>query len=165
MFASAVFLAGVMGDTLGGILTDRILARTGNLRRARSWMVALCMLASSLALVPLMLTHVLSVSLSCLSVGFFFAEMTIGPMWAIPMDVAPSHSGTASGLMNTGSALAAIVSPVASGYLIDRYNNWQLPFLVSMSLMGVAVILALRMQPQRRFAGSAPRFNGAARSA
>jgi len=152
MFASAVFLAGVMGDTLGGILTDRILARTGNLRRARSWMVALCMLASSLALVPLMLTHVLSVSLWCLSIGFFFAEMTIGPMWAIPMDVAPSHSGTASGLMNTGSALAAIVSPVASGYLIDRFNNWQLPFLVSMSLMAVAVILALRMQPQRRFA-------------
>jgi len=55
-----------------------------------------------------------------LSSGFFFAEMTIGPMWAIPMDIAPKFSGTASGLMNTGSALAAIISPVIGGYLIQE---------------------------------------------
>jgi hypothetical protein len=36
----------------------------------------------------LMFVHNMSVSLACLSAGFFFAEMTIGPMWAIPMDIA-----------------------------------------------------------------------------
>ncbi|HEX4050446.1 MAG TPA: MFS transporter [Steroidobacteraceae bacterium] len=151
VFASAVFMAGVVGDTLGGIVTDRVLKRTANLRRARCWMVAACLLLSALALIPLMLTHALSVSLACLSGGFFFAEMTIGPMWAIPMDVAPAYSGTASGMMNTGSALAAITSPVVSGYLIDRYGNWQLPFLVTMILLGLAVFLAFRMRPERRF--------------
>jgi MFS family permease len=151
VFASAVFFAGVVGDTLGGVITDRLLRRTGNLRRARCGMVAVSLLLSALALVPLMLTHSLSVSVACLSAGFFFAEMTIGPMWAIPMDVAPAYSGTASGMMNTGSALAAITSPVASGYLIDRYGNWQLPFLVTMILMGLAVFLTFRMRPERRF--------------
>jgi MFS family permease len=77
--------------------------------------------------------------------------MTIGPMWSIPMDVAPEFAGTATGLMNIGSALAAIVSPVVSGYLIDRFANWQLPFIVSMSLMAAGVALAFRMQPGRRF--------------
>jgi ACS family glucarate transporter-like MFS transporter len=43
-------------------------------------------------------------------------------MWAIPMGIAPEHCGTASGMMKTGSALAAIISPVASGFLIDRYR-------------------------------------------
>lgn len=151
LFASAVFFAGVLGDTLGGVVTDQVLKRTGDLKRARSRMVATCMLLTTLALIPLMLVHTLAVSLLCLSTGFFFAEMTIGPMWAIPMDVAPAYSGTASGMMNTGSALAAITSPVVSGYLIDRYGNWQLPFLVTMILMGLAVALALRMRPQMRF--------------
>jgi len=151
LFASAVFFAGVVGDTLGGIVTDRLLERTGDLRRARCWMVAVCLALSAAALIPLMLTHTLGVSLACLSAGFFFAEMTIGAMWAIPMDVAPAYSGTASGLMNTGSALAAITSPVVSGYLIDRYGNWQLPFLVTMVLMGLAVLLTFRMRPERRF--------------
>jgi len=151
VFASGVFLAGVVGDTLGGIVTDKLLKRTGDLKRARSWMVAACMLLTTLALIPLMLTHSLTASLVCLSTGFFFAEMTVGPMWAIPMDVAPAYSGTASGMMNTGSALAAITSPVVSGYLIDRYGNWQLPFLVTMILMGITVILALRMRPENGF--------------
>ncbi|HLX01984.1 MAG TPA: MFS transporter [Trinickia sp.] len=152
LFASSVFFAGVLGDTLGGIVTDKILTRTGSLKRARSWMVAICMMLTLLSLVPLFLSHDLYVSLASLSAGFFFSEMTIGPMWAIPMDIAPEHSGTASGMMNTGSALAAILSPVLSGFLIDKFGSWDLPFFGSMLLMGVGVVLALRMQPESKFA-------------
>lgn len=149
--ASAVFLAGVLGDTLGGVITDQVYIRTGSLRRARSGMVALCMLFALLSLIPLFLTHNLYVSIACLACGFFFAEMTIGPMWAIPLDVAPEYAGTASGMMNTGSALAAILSPVISGYVIDRFGSWTMPFIGSIVLMGVGSVLALRMQPGDRF--------------
>jgi MFS family permease len=151
LFASSVFFAGVIGDTLGGIVTDKLYEHTRSLRRARSWMVAICMFMTLVSLVPLVLSHDLYVSLASLSAGFFFAEMTIGPMWAIPMDIAPEHSGTASGMMNTGSALAAIVSPVLSGFLIDRFGNWELPFVGSMLLMALGVVLAFRMQPEHRF--------------
>jgi MFS transporter, ACS family, glucarate transporter len=155
LFASAVFFAGVLGDTLGGVLTDTLLRRTGSLRRARTWMVSVCMLLVIVTLIPLMLTHSLTVSLLSLSAGFFFSEMTIGPMWAIPMDIAPEYSGTASGMMNTGSALAAIISPVVGGYLIDRFGSWELPFAGSMVLMAVGVVCAFRMQPDGRFEQSA----------
>jgi MFS transporter, ACS family, glucarate transporter len=151
LFASGVFFAGVLGDTLGGIVTDRILKRSGDLQRARSSMVSACMFLSMLSLIPLMFTHSQGISLLLLSAGFFFSEMTIGPMWAVPMDIAPDHSGTASGIMNSGSALAAIISPVVAGYLIDRTGNWQLPFVGSMVLMGVGVLLAYRMRPDKKF--------------
>jgi MFS family permease len=114
-------------------------------------MVAVCMFLTLVSLVPLLFVHGLYVSLACLSSGFFFAEMTIGPMWAIPMDIAPAYSGTASGMMNTGSALAAIISPVVAGQLIDRFGNWELPFVGSMVLMGFGVVLAFRMQPESQF--------------
>ncbi|WP_041740997.1 MFS transporter [Collimonas fungivorans] len=162
LFASSVFFAGVIGDTLGGIVSDRILKRTGNLKRARSQMVSVCMLLTLLSLLPLLVTHNVYVSILCLSAGFFFAEMTIGPMWAIPMDIAPQYSGTASGMMNTGSALAAIISPVLSGYLIDRFGSWELPFVGSMILMGFGVLLAFRMQPDSKFEHSVA--DGAANS-
>jgi MFS family permease len=151
LFASGVFLAGVFGDMLGGIVTDSVYRRTGSLRQARSAMVAACLLLSLLSLVPLLLTHELNVCLACLCSGFFFAEMTIGPMWAIPMDIAPEFSGTASGMMNAGSALAAIISPVISGMLIDRYDNWDLPFIASMILMALGILLAFGMRPENRF--------------
>ncbi|MFL9892175.1 MULTISPECIES: MFS transporter [Paraburkholderia] len=152
IFASVVFFAGVIGDTLGGIVTDWIFTRTGSLKRARSWMVSVCMFFCLLSLIPLMFTHSLYLSMACLASGFFFAEMTIGPMWAIPMDIAPEFSGTASGMMNTGSALAAIISPVVGGFLIDYFGSWELPFVGSMLLMAIGVVLAFRMQPESKFA-------------
>ncbi|HEV7814677.1 MAG TPA: MFS transporter [Janthinobacterium sp.] len=154
LFASSVFFAGVIGDTLGGVVTDKILQRTGSLKKARSWLVAVCMLLTLLSMLPIMFNHNIYISILCLSAGFFFAEMTIGPMWAIPMDIAPEFSGTASGMMNTGSALAAIISPVVGGYLIDRFGNWELPFLSSIILMGLGVVLAMRMRPDSKFSDS-----------
>ena len=79
------------------------------------------------------------------------AEMTIGPMWAIPMDIAPRHSGSASGIMNTGSALAAILSPVIFGFIIDRTHNWSLPFLGSMGLFLAGSVVAFWMKPEEAF--------------
>jgi MFS transporter, ACS family, glucarate transporter len=154
VFASSVFFAGVVGDTLGGLLTDKLLKLTGSLKRARSWMVSVCMLLTMLSLIPLMFTHSIGISLASLSAGFFFAEMTIGPMWAIPMDIAPVYSGTASGMMNSGSALAAIISPVVSGFLIDQFGSWELPFVGSMVLMAIGTLCAFRMQPESRFENS-----------
>jgi MFS family permease len=146
----------VVGDTLGGIVTDRIYERTGNLNRARSLMVAICMGLTCLSLLPMMFTTNLMVALACLSAGFFFAEMTIGPMWAVPMDIAPQASGTASGIMNSGSALAAIISPVVGGYLIDQTGNWQLPFLGSIVLMVVGMSLTFFMRPAQKLDVTAP---------
>jgi MFS family permease len=150
VFASGVFFAGVVGDTLGGLVTDRLLKSTGNLRLARSAMVAVCMLMTALSLLPILFVHDLYVSLICLAAGFFFAEMTIGPMWSVPMDIATDLSGTASGMMNCGSALAAIISPVVGGFIIDRTGNWELPFAGTIILMFVGVAMTFAMKPDRK---------------
>lgn len=40
---------------------------------------------------------------------------------------------------------------MASGYLIDRYGDWELPFLASVAVMAIGTVLALRMRPEQRF--------------
>ncbi|PXW24916.1 sugar phosphate permease [Paraburkholderia caballeronis] len=163
LFASGVFFAGVIGDWLGGLVTDRILRRSGNLRLARNVMVGVCMLCTLLSLAPILLAQNVTVTLAalCLSAGFFFNEMTIGPMWAVPMDIAPRHAGTASGIMNTGSAGAAIVSPVVGGWLIDTTGNWNLPFTVSMAIMAAGVLLSFAMRPDRKLDAETDSVGGA----
>jgi sugar phosphate permease len=151
IFSAGVFLAGVVGDALGGIVSDHLLKKTGNLNTARRNIVVVCMLLTLASLVPLMFVHDLAISAICLSLGFFFIEFTIGPMWAIPMDIAPKFSGTASGMMNTGSALAAIISPLFGGWLIDTTGNWDTPFIFSMALMVLGSITAFAMKPGKQF--------------
>lgn len=152
LFASAVFFAGVGGDLLGGSISDSILKRTGDLRKARCNVVIAGFLGSFVCLLPMFLTHDLTLITLSLAAGFFFAEIVIGPMWAIPMDIAPRFSGTASGLMNTGSAAAAILSPQVFGYIADVTGNWHLPFAGSLALLLTGALLAPTMRPERPFA-------------
>lgn len=151
IFATGVFFAGVVGDTLGGIISDKILQKTGSLNKARSWMIAVCFFLSFLSLVPLLFIHAPYVAISCLAAGFFFVELTVGPFWALSMEIAPEYAGTASGTMNIGSAIAAILSPVAAGYVIDRTGNWDYPFVGSMMLILIGIAFVYRMKPHNRF--------------
>jgi sugar phosphate permease len=150
LFSAGVFFAGVLGDTVGGVLSDNILHRTGNLARARSQLVFASMVGSLLCLLPVLFVKDLNLIAALLSGAFFFLEVTIGPIWAIPMDIAPAHSGTASGLMNSGSALAAILSPLVFGIIIDRTGNWTLPFLGSIALLAVGAVLSFFMHPEKQ---------------
>jgi len=118
-------------------------------RRARLTVVVGGFLCSFVSLLPMFLTQDLTVIVLCLAAAFFFAEIVIGPMWAIPMDIAPSYSGTAAGIMNSGSALAAILSPLAFGYLQDLTGDWHFPFIGSLALLLVGAALAFTMHPER----------------
>ena len=155
VFSMLVFLAGVGGDYLGGVISDRILESTHSLRRARRDFVIVCFIGSFVCMLPMFLTHNLTAIVVSLAAAFFFAELTIGPMWSIPMDVAPRYSGTASGLMNTGSALAAMISPIVIGFIVDWTSNWQLPFLGSLGLLLVGAAMAFTMHPERAFEADA----------
>ncbi len=151
LFSAAVFSAGVGGDYLGGVISDAIFKRTGDVRKARCHFVVVGFLASFLCVVPIFMTHDLTIVVLSLAAAFFCAELVIGPMWAIPMDIAPRYSGTASGFMNTGSAVAAVLSPLAFGYLIDLTGNWNLPFIGSMGLLLLGAALASTMHPEQQF--------------
>jgi sugar phosphate permease len=154
LFASAVFSAGVAGDLLGGVVSDAILRRTGDLQKARRDVVVAGFLGALVFLLPILGTHDLRVVVPCLTASLFSAEIVIGPMWSIPMDIAGKYSGTASGLMNSGSALAAIVSPVAFGKIVDLTGDWHLALLVSIGLLLLGAALAFTMHPERRFGES-----------
>jgi MFS family permease len=149
LFASGVFLGGVVGDALGGIVSDRIFERTGDRTKARRNLVIIGFLSSMVLMIPILFVHNLALVAVLLSAAFFFTEFTVAPMWAIPMDIAPRYAGFASGFMNSGSALAAIISPLVGGYIIDRTGNWELTFVGSIGLLLAGSILAFWMRPDQ----------------
>jgi sugar phosphate permease len=146
LFSSGVFLGGVVGDALGGIVSDRIFERTGDRIKARRNLIILGFLCSAVLTIPVVFVHNVGVVAVLLSAAFFFAEFTVGPIWAIPMDIAPRSAGAASGLMNSGSALAAIVSPLVGGYIVDKTHNWELTFVAGIALLLFGAILAFWMK-------------------
>src|SRR6202007_3233750 len=124
---------------------------TGNVRLARLSVIVAGFGGALASLRAILFIHDITIVALCLSGGFFFAELVIGPIWSVPMDIAAKYSGTASGIMNTGSALAAIVSPLVAGFVIDATGNWYLPFLMSMGLLLLGGFCAFLMHPEIPF--------------
>jgi sugar phosphate permease len=155
LFASIVYFVGAVGNTVGGMVSDSMFHRGGNVRFARLSITFIGFVGALLWLAPVMYLNDMILMAVCLAGGFFFAEMVIGPMWAIPMDIAPKYSGTASGLMNTGSALAAVLSPIVAGLLVDSTGNQQLPFQVAIGVLMVGAMTTFLMHPERQFTDEA----------
>jgi len=151
LFSTGVLFAGVIGDTVGGILTDTILHRSGNILLARRGVLILGFLGACLFMIPVVFTADLMVATICLSLAFFFAELIVAPIWALAMDIAPGYAGTASGMMNFGFGLASIISPIFFGVTIERTHNWTLAFSVSIAMLLLGAFLTCFLRPDRPF--------------
>lgn len=150
IFSSGVFFAGVVGDGLGGVVADRIFKRTRSLMLSRSVLISLTFVASALCLIPVLASSNLTVMTLSLSAALFFIEMSIAPTWLVPMDIAPAYTGTASGIINAGSAVAGVISPILFGLIIDKTGRWTTPFIGSIVLLLIGAVLALRIRPEIR---------------
>lgn len=151
LFAGGVLLAGVVGDTVGGLVSDYIARRTGNLEAARRNVIIAGMLGGFVFLLPVLFTRDLAAVAISLSLACFCVELVVAPIWAVPMDIAPRYAGAASGMMNFGFGLAGIISPLVFGAALDAMNDWTIPFAASITLLLVGAGLSFFMRPDRAF--------------
>ncbi len=151
LFSGGVLFAGFIGDIVGGIASDWLLRKTGSLLVARRSVIVAGLLGALVFLVPVVLIHDLTVATVCLSLASFSVELVVGPIWAVPMDIAPRYAGTASGMMNFGFGVAGLVSPSSFGYLVDRTRSWVIPFIGSIALLLIGAVVAARLRPDVPF--------------
>jgi sugar phosphate permease len=152
LFTSGVFLAGMVGDMAGGLLTDAIYKRTGDVNIARRNAVIVGFAGSMIFLLPVLFVHDKYAVILLLAASLFFVEVTVAPIWAVPMDIAPHFAGVAGGIMSTAAGLAATMSPVAFGVMVDLTGSYSIPFSVSIGLAGVGIVLSFFMRPDRQIA-------------
>jgi sugar phosphate permease len=147
VFTSGVFAAGMIGDTVGGLVTDWIYKRTGNINASRRNTVIFGFLGSFVFMsLVFFIRNPFQIAL-CLAASLFFLEMTEGPVWAVPMDIAPRHSGVAGAFVSTAAGIAAVISPAAFGYVTDLTGSYLPPFFMSLGFLALGVVLAFFMRP------------------
>jgi len=149
LFTSGVFFCGMIGDTVGGVLSDTIYERTGDLNRARRNTVVIGFLGSVFFMSFVFFTRNVTAIALCLAAALFFLEMAEGPVWAVPMDIAPRFAGVAGGFISTAAGLAALLSPFAFGLITDLTGSYTLPFVFSLGFLVLGVVLAFLVRADR----------------
>ncbi len=150
LFASLPLLAGVVGDTVGGLATDWLLRATGSAKIGRRTVAIVGLLGCAVCIVPAALTANAYVAVYCLTASMFFLEFTIGPSWAVPMDTGGKYSGTVSGMMNMAGNIGGAISPIVFGILV-QVGSWQAPFIVAAALLVIgSAVWAFWLDPDKQ---------------
>lgn len=149
-YASLPFIAGSAGNLLGGWISDRWAAKTGNLKTARRAIALLGFVIAAGSITPATLTPhtVTSVLFSCLAV--FGLELTVGVSWAIPLDIGGNFAGSIASIMNTFGNLGSAISPLILGYLLGSYG-WDVPFAIASVLCVAAIFFCFGIEPTQAF--------------
>jgi sugar phosphate permease len=140
-------LGGVVGDTLGGVISDAIFRRSGNLRLARRTLLVVGLGGAFAFIMPAIVTRSAIGAVYLLAAAFFFLELTNAVLWTLPLDIARRYAGTAAGFMNTGFGVAGMISPVVFGVLIQRTGRYELPFFISAGLLLAGALCSLGIDP------------------
>lgn len=117
--AGLPMLLGAIGCTLGGVLTDWLVRRTGSRRWGRRTMGligkgggALLLLAGASADSPIWAVVLISLSA-------FTSDLALAAHWAICTDAGGRFVGTVFGFMNAVAAVGGALSPVLAGYILE----------------------------------------------
>jgi len=137
-WTALVWVGAIIGNAIGGLISDGAVRRMGTGRGRRSVGVA-GMLINSTTLAVIAATTSKEIALG----GFALVGLTSGVIqansFATCIDVGGSYAGTVSGIMNTAGQLGGAVSALVFGYLVEL-SGYNLPVFVmaAVTLLGTA---------------------------
>lgn len=137
------WLVGAIFLKAGGFLSDWLYKKTGNGRISRSHVIWSSQLLATIFFVLLGFTNSLSLSILFLSLGLGFGLMPQPAFFSVNIDVAKERSGSSQGITSSCLALAGILAPVLTGWLLDLTNNYKGAFLLLAGLTGLAVVVVI----------------------
>lgn len=150
--AAAPAIAGVAGGLIGGILSDRLIARGHGLTFSRKLPVVIGM-GCATAIVLCNFTSSITLVIAIMALAFFGKGLgALG--WAIISDAAPrSVTGLSGGIFNMFGNMAGITTPIVIGYIIHQTGSFDLAliFVAAHSLLAIFSYLVI--------VGTIERFN------
>lgn len=137
-YASLPWIAGFVAQPLAGWISDRLIQRGVSVTVSRKTIViSMQLLAASVVLAGYAQDAMTAVWLLTLSVACESASTSV--LWATCTDVAPPKAaGSLAGIMNTSGALAGILAPIITGFLVKTTGSFQQALLIGSCMVVLA---------------------------
>jgi MFS family permease len=136
IFAGLPLIVSVPGDLLGGLVTDRLVARYG-LRVGRCGLGAVAYSIAGLALLGAAASSTPALAATLIAVATGLTMFTLGAAWGTVMEVGRNHVAVVGATMNSAGNLAAMLNPLIVAYSVQWFGSWNLPLY----LMGVLFLV------------------------
>lgn len=135
------WLGGALGFALGGFLSDYVYKKVGDLIFSRKIVITVFLIAGAAAIGLCGVVTSAALAVTLMSLGIFFAYLTIPSYWAIIQDVVRGDKvGSVGGFVHFLSNIAGIVAPSITGFIVEGTGQFTSAFFLS---GGLAVAGAL----------------------
>ena len=84
-------------------------------------------------------------------------------VFAVCLDIGGECAGALTGAMNTTSQIGSFVGSVVFGYLVDRFRNYDVPFIPMAGLLLIGTLLWFEIDPGERLIPATPAASGISR--
>ncbi len=155
IYASLPLLAGCVGDICGGVFSDLLLKRTGNLKLSRRIVAVAGFLLTSIAVPIACMAHDPLISVAYFAAGVFGLELTVGISWAMALDMGAQFAGSVSAVMNTCGNIGGAVAVALMGYIVTM-SGWRTAFFIIAGFALLAALLHLRIDASHCLYGPEP---------
>jgi MFS family permease len=147
IFASLPMLAGAVGDTAGGWISDKLLQYTKSPKLARRSVPMFGLIVAAMLMTPGGITDSPYLAVGLLTGGLFCLEMAIANYYTVALDVAQDSAGSAVGMVSCLGNIGSAVSPMVFGAIVQFSNSWALPFVIASVILLVGAALWMWVDP------------------
>jgi MFS family permease len=132
-------VAAVVGFAGGGILTDALVSRGYDASKVRKSILVIGTGMGLFVLAPAFFQQPQAV-LICLSLALSGLAAASPVLWSLPSLLAPPEStGRVGAIMNQSNQIAAIVAPIATGYISTWTHSFAAAFLVAGVILSLGI--------------------------
>ena len=90
-----------------------------------------------------------SVVIGLLAVVYGATAFQQSVVFGVCLDIGRRDAGTVVGLMNTATQIGGLVGSVAFGYIVERFGNYDAPFVPMVTLLLLGAALWLKVDASR----------------
>ncbi len=153
------WVVGFIGMTIGGVLSDFVLRKTGKPVLARKIVMVTCLGCAALCVGLSGFVTTLYAAVGLMSMALFLLY-TAGPSyWSVVLDNVDKNSvGSVTGFLHLCGSLAGMVGPVVTGFIVQQTGKFDSAFLMAgcVSLTGAVVLFFLLREPRIKSAPMVP---------
>lgn len=152
------WLGAAVGFAMGGIVSDRIYRRTGDVLFARKIVIVVGLgVAAACVLLASQVTSLVA-AVTLIAIASLFAFMAPQACWSLLQEIVPRQRvGAAGGFVHLLANLAGILSPSLTGWLVQYGGGYSSAFVLAgaSALVGaVILIVAVRASAVERLRGA-----------
>jgi len=136
---SITLAAGMVGDILGGVVSDFLLHKTGRVTFSRRCVAITGFLITAIFIPVAVLSPDLTAAIVCFGIAVFGLELTVSNSWAVTLDIGGPFAGSVSAVMNSFGNLCSAVFTAFVGVFEITYG-WDAVFF---TVAGAGVLAAL----------------------